>query len=107
MLGPNPRKAGSTPQSSSMEFPPKTAISLQTQSTEGGLMVKAMDEIFRHVEQADNPDAFKVVQICIHTHSNVPFNSVMNYGALDGMAREGMGCSRLSLSIQMVRSYCI
>lgn len=65
MLGPNPRKVVGTPQSSSAELPPKTAISLQTQSTEGGLMVKAMDEIFRYVEQAENPDAFKV----IHTHS--------------------------------------
>lgn len=63
MLGPNPRKVGGTSQSSSMEFPPKTAISLQTQSSEGGLMVKAMDEIFRYVEQADNPDTFKVIQI--------------------------------------------
>lgn len=64
MLGPNPRKVAGTPTSSSAaEFPPKTAI--QTQSTDGGLMVKAMDEIFRHVEQADNPESFKV----IHTNS--------------------------------------
>lgn len=61
MLGPNPRKVASTPTSSTAEFPPKTAITIQTQSTEGGLMVKAMDEIFRHVEQSDNPDAFKVI----------------------------------------------
>lgn len=70
MLGPNPRKVVSTPQSSSVEFPPKTAISIQAQSTEGGLMVKAMDEIFRYVEQADNPDSFKVIQICIRTHTH-------------------------------------
>lgn len=61
MLGPNPRKVATTPTSSTGEFPPKTAITIQTQSTEGGLMVKAMDEIFRHVEQSDNPDAFKVI----------------------------------------------
>lgn len=62
MLGPNPRKVAGTPtSSSSSEFPPKTAQSIQTQSTEGGLMVKAMDEIFRHVEQADNPESFKVI----------------------------------------------
>lgn len=61
MLGPNPRKVAGTPTSSSGEFPPKTAVSIQTQSTDGGLMVKAMDEIFRHVEQADNPESFKVI----------------------------------------------
>lgn len=60
MLGPNPRKVAGTPQASTMEVPPKTAMSIQTQSSEGGLMVKAMDEIFRYVEQADNPDSFKV-----------------------------------------------
>lgn len=61
MLGPNPRKVAGTPTSSSAEILPKTAISIQTQSTDGGLMVKAMDEIFRHVEQADNPESFKVI----------------------------------------------
>lgn len=61
MLGPNPRKVASTPTSSTADSPPKTAITIQTQSTEGGLMVKAMDEIFRHVEQSDNPDSFKVI----------------------------------------------
>lgn len=64
MLGSNPRKVASTPTS-----PPKTAMSIQTQSTDGGLMVKAMDEIFRHVEQADNPESFKV----INTESIMPF----------------------------------
>lgn len=71
MLGPNPRKVVGTPQSSSMEFPPKTAISIQAQATEGGLMVKAMDEIFRYVEQAENPDSFKVIPICTHVHTHV------------------------------------
>lgn len=63
MLGPNPRKVVGTPTSTNAEFPPKTAISVQTQSTDGGLMVKAMDEIFRHVEQSDNPESFKVIKI--------------------------------------------
>lgn len=64
MLGANPRKVAGTPTSSSAaEFPPKSAISIQTQSTDGGLMVKAMDEIFRHVEMADNPESFKVINI--------------------------------------------
>lgn len=62
MLGPNPRKVVGTPTSTTADFPPKTAISVgQTQSTDGGLMVKAMDEIFRHVEEAENPDSFKVI----------------------------------------------
>lgn len=61
MLGPNPRKVATTPTSSSGEFPPKTAIST-AQATDGGLMVKAMDEIFRHVEEAENPDSFKVIR---------------------------------------------
>lgn len=86
MLGPNPRKVAGTPQSSSMEFPPKTAISIQQQqSTEGGLMVKAMDEIFRHVEQADNPDSFKVIFKCImqspfylNSEKNKQTNILMN-----------------------------
>lgn len=51
MLGPNPRKAG-TP---SNDYPPKTS------STQGnGLMVKAIDEIFRHVEESEKPEAFRV-----------------------------------------------
>lgn len=62
MLGPNPRKAVGTPTSSSTEFPQKTAIT-PGQSTNGGLMVKAMDEIFRHVEEAEHPNSFKVIQI--------------------------------------------
>lgn len=76
MLGPNPRKVAGTPQSSSTEFPPKTAISFQAQSTEGGLMVKAMDEIFRYVEQAENPDSFKVIQ---NMHSVQIFHLVLWY----------------------------
>lgn len=71
MLGPNPRKVAGTPQSSSMEFPPKTAISIQSQSAEGGLMVKAMDEIFRYVEQAENPDSFKVIQTPTNTYYHI------------------------------------
>lgn len=62
MLGPNPRKAVNTPTSTTTENPPKTAIST-AQSTNGGLMVKAMDEIFRHVEEAENPESFKVISM--------------------------------------------
>lgn len=51
MLGPNPKKAA-TPSS---ELPPNTS------STQGdGLMVKAIDEIFRHVDESENPEAYKV-----------------------------------------------
>lgn len=63
MLGPNPRKVATTPTSISISNTngiPKSALPT-AQSTDGGLMVKAMDEIFRHVEEADSPDTFKVI----------------------------------------------
>lgn len=60
MLGPNPRKAN-TP--SSIENPAKTSSS----STQGnGLMVKAIDEIFRHVEESEKPETFQVSEcVCV------------------------------------------
>lgn len=57
MLGPNPKKAA-TPTASSSDQPPKTAAA--STSADGGLMVKAIDEIFRHVDESENPDAYKV-----------------------------------------------
>ena len=54
MLGPNPRKAA-TPIS---ELPPKT-----TSNQGDGLMVKAIDEIFLHVEESEKPPAFKVIYL--------------------------------------------
>lgn len=51
MLGPNPKKAA-TPSS---ELPPKT-----TSKQGDGLMVKAIDEIFRYVDESENPADFKV-----------------------------------------------
>lgn len=53
MLGPNPKKAA-TPSS---ELPPRTSS-----SSGDGLMVKAIDEIFRHVDESENPDSYKVSQ---------------------------------------------
>lgn len=51
MLGPNPKKAA-TPSS---EVPPKTS------TTQGdGLMVKAIDEIFRCIEESDESTSYKV-----------------------------------------------
>lgn len=55
MLGPNPRKVGTAPPST--ESVPATATAA---SESDGLMVKAIDEIFRHVEESDNPGSFKV-----------------------------------------------
>lgn len=52
MLGPNPKKAA-TPSS---ELPPKTSS-----SAGNGLMVKAIDEIFQHVDESENPSAYKVM----------------------------------------------
>lgn len=70
MLGPNPRKAAETPISGDT-----SQKVTQAQSKDGGLMVKAMDEIFRHVESADSPESFKVhiarftnVAILCHFH---------------------------------------
>lgn len=57
MLGPNPKKAGTPTQSSdlSSSMPPKTT------TTQGdGLMVKAIDEIYRHVENSENSNLYKV-----------------------------------------------
>lgn len=55
MLGPNPKKAA-TPSSESS--PPR--------STEGdGLMVRAIVQIFKFVEEAENSDAFKVNVIIV------------------------------------------
>lgn len=66
MLGPNPRRAAqlapvpaaaaAAGSRSTDEPPPKT----QTTGAGNGLMVKAIDEIFRHVEAAPNPDAYRV-----------------------------------------------
>lgn len=54
MLGPNPRKAA-TP---STAHPPSTSSG--SDSTGDGLMVKAIDDIFRFVESSENPQEFRV-----------------------------------------------
>lgn len=61
MLGSNPRKVANTPtQPNTSHGMPKTSMS-STHVSDGGLMVKAMDEIFRYVEDSDNADTFKVM----------------------------------------------
>lgn len=61
MLGPNPRKAG-TASTTSNEHVPTTATAANQSD---GLMVKAIDEIFRHVEGSDSPESFKVaINVC-------------------------------------------
>lgn len=42
-------------------------------------MVKAMDEIFRYVEQAENPESFKVIQIFIHTNFLFQFHDKLRW----------------------------
>lgn len=55
MLGVNPKKAA-TP---STEVPPPTAA-------EGdGLMVKAIADIYKHVEEAEKPENFKVIIVLV------------------------------------------
>lgn len=70
MLGPNPRKAA-TPTSS--DGPPKTSS-----GSGDGLMVKAIDEIFHHVEIADDKAAYKVSIINIKNIYHIEFFSVIN-----------------------------
>lgn len=61
MLGPNPRKVANTPaQPNTSHGIPKTSMA-SAHVSDGGLMVKAMDEIFRYVEESDNSDLFKVM----------------------------------------------
>lgn len=77
MLGPNPKRAGMSTASSAMpspssELPPKTAATAQQSD---GLMVKAIDEIFRHVEMNDEPDSFKVNDRAVKQRNRTPKQS--------------------------------
>lgn len=70
MLGPNPRKAA-TPASETA--PPNTS-----QAGGDGLMVKAIADIFQHIEQAEDPKKFKVSDdyrvINFYFHAICPLN---------------------------------
>lgn len=57
MLGANSHQR-KIPSSTSSENLPSTAMAT---SQSDGLMVKAIDEVFRHVESSDNPEQFKVI----------------------------------------------
>lgn len=78
MLGPNPKKAAT----------PSTATSLSSaSSTSGndvsygdGLMVKAIDDIFKFVENSENPQEFRV--------SNLFINFVYKACCLGGSKRD-------------------
>lgn len=62
MLGPNPKKAA-TP---STEQPP------QTTSGGNGLMVKAIADIYKHIEEAADSKAFKVIfKILYHAQKGI------------------------------------
>ena len=56
MLGPNPKKAA-TP---SVLTTVPTSSSSDSSGTGDGLMVKAIDDIFRFVEASENPKEFRV-----------------------------------------------
>lgn len=56
MLGPNPKKAA-TP---ATEQPP------QTTAGGDGLMVKAIADIYKHIEDAENPEAYKVCKFQLY-----------------------------------------
>jgi hypothetical protein len=57
MLGPNPKKAATPSAANSF---PSSSGSDSPGNTGDGLMVKAIDDIFRHVEAAENPQEFRV-----------------------------------------------
>lgn len=70
MLGPNPKKAG-TPSTGDSQSSSKTStknnnsninnsINSDTNNGGAGLMVRAIDEIFQHVEQTDDSNTYKV-----------------------------------------------
>lgn len=58
MLGPNPSRKAATPSASNAT----STLSSPSDSSGngGGLMVKAIDDIFRYVETAENPQDFRV-----------------------------------------------
>lgn len=61
MLGPNPRRAAAA--AAVAAALPESGGGVPKTSSPGagnGLMVKAIDEIFRHVEAAENPSAYRV-----------------------------------------------
>lgn len=63
MLGPNPKKAATTPISNSSSTPGSSSSTESNipHSTQGdGLMVKAIADIFEFVESAENSQEFKV-----------------------------------------------
>lgn len=68
MLGPNPKKAAtpSTATSNSSASPSDSSI------THGdGLMVKAIDDIFKFVESSENPQEFRVSNFLCFSTCNV------------------------------------
>lgn len=67
MLGPNPRRAAAAAAVAAASPDngaggPKTTLTAP--GAGNGLMVKAIDEIFRHVEAAENPSAYRVSDKC-------------------------------------------
>lgn len=108
MLGPNPRRAGmstasSTIPSPSSELPPKTAMTAQQSD---GLMVKAIDEIFRHVEMNDEPSSFKVNDrvMCVwHTLTMIRVQSVLPFRDFDMRKKQ---FARTSIHVVRVPAAC-
>ena len=59
MLGPNPKKAA-TPSTASSNF---STSSDSNVSHGDGMMVKAIDDIFKFVESSENPKEFRVSKL--------------------------------------------
>lgn len=60
MLGPNPKKAATPSTANSFT----SSSGSDSSSTGDGLMVKAIDDIFRYVESSENPQEFRVSLPC-------------------------------------------
>lgn len=65
MLGPNPKKAATPSTATSISSTSSNDLSL---SNGDGLMVKAIDDIFRHVESSENPQEFRVSSLTMKNH---------------------------------------
>lgn len=65
MLGPNPKKAATPSTATSTSSTSSNDLSL---SNGDGLMVKAIDDIFRHVESSENPQEFRVSSLNVKNH---------------------------------------
>lgn len=68
MLGPNPKKAGTPSTATSNSSASSSDLGV---SNGDGLMVKAIDDIFRYVESSENPQEFRVSNFTVKNHLSI------------------------------------